>query len=98
MLCIAKPTQELVSEFLEKQKYSKLSYNLEKGTLYHSSKKDYSSDERFKIFDVDEHSVKLGSGENCFVRAVAGLKAWKHFNMSWVEVCFPDTPIQGMQL
>ncbi len=38
---------------------------------------------------VDEQIVAIGRGAQDFDRACAALKAWKHFDLGWVEL-FPD--------
>jgi len=93
MLCTTKPTADQVSDFLEEQKDSKLTYSLIKGTLEHNTKEEFLKDERFKEFDLDHHRLKLGQGESIYNKAVEGLKAWKQFNQEWVELHFPGTPI-----
>lgn len=42
---------------------------------------------------VDHNRVQLGSGKECFDRAVAGIRRWKQFDLGWVEAVPADTPI-----
>ena len=42
---------------------------------------------------VDHNRVRLGSGEETFARAVEALHGWRMFDVGWVKVCWPDTPI-----
>ena len=39
-------------------------------------------------FRVDEHIVRVGSGDAAFSRAVTALIEWRHFELGWVEL-FP---------
>ena len=41
-------------------------------------------------YDFDEVVVSIGNGRNDFVRAREALRAWRQFNLGWVEV-FPRT-------
>ncbi len=45
-------------------------------------------------FVLDETRTRLGSGEPVFARATAALRAWRHFQLGWVEPCWSDTPIE----
>jgi len=93
MLCFKKPTQETISDFLFEQKDYNFSYSEVRATLDHKTKHELSQDERFKLFDLDHHRVKIGSGEQAFQRGIEGIKAWKPFCMDWVELCYPEAPI-----
>ena len=42
---------------------------------------------------VDHNRIKLGEGEAAFQRGVRAIRHWEMFNLGWVEVFFPDTPI-----
>jgi uncharacterized protein (UPF0548 family) len=44
-------------------------------------------------YNIDHHRVKLGRGEAVFVRAADALRAWKMFQLGWVEVLWPSVPI-----
>jgi uncharacterized protein (UPF0548 family) len=81
---LQKPTPSGVSEILEKEKESKLSYERVKGTLDHRLKDDFLKDPRYKGFDVDQHILLLGKGEEIFEKAKEALKSWKQFDMEWV--------------
>jgi len=93
MLCLKKPTIEEMSDFLLSQKDAPFSYTMVKGTADYSTKDQFLADERFKLYDVDHLRAKIGQGEAHFQKAVEGFRAWKQFNMEWVELYHPDTPI-----
>jgi uncharacterized protein (UPF0548 family) len=46
---------------------------------------------------VDHTRAKLGEGEAVFQAAQAALRDWKHFQLAWVEPCWPETPIEPKQ-
>jgi len=43
---------------------------------------------------VDHTRIKLGQGEEVFMKAKAALGRWQQFRLGWVEVWSPETPIQ----
>ncbi|MGH7818386.1 MAG: DUF1990 family protein [Candidatus Binatia bacterium] len=45
-------------------------------------------------FVVDHNRMKLGHGEDAFRRAVAALRRWEMFRLGWVELLWPDAPIE----
>jgi len=45
-------------------------------------------------YTVDHNRALLGSGEGAFERAKAAIREWRMFDFPWLELCFPDTPIE----
>jgi uncharacterized protein (UPF0548 family) len=45
-------------------------------------------------YTVDHTRIKLGEGEEVFMRAKAALERWDHFRLGWAEAWPPETPIQ----
>lgn len=43
---------------------------------------------------VDRYRVRLGSGATTWERARAAIRAWKMFDLKWLRVIRPDTPIE----
>jgi len=43
---------------------------------------------------VDHHRVRLGEGERTFARALDAVRRWEMFNIGWVTLCWPRTPIE----
>jgi len=43
---------------------------------------------------VDHTRVRLGAGKSVFHAAQAGLRSWQHFQLGWIEPCYPSTPIE----
>jgi uncharacterized protein (UPF0548 family) len=46
-------------------------------------------------YNVDHNRIQLGSGAETFQRAVAALQRWEMFNIGWVRLCWPETPVIG---
>ncbi len=44
-------------------------------------------------YTVDRNRVKLGVGRNMFDCAVAALKNWNHFDLSWVQIVPEETTL-----
>lgn len=44
-------------------------------------------------FVVDHGRVELGRGDAVWARAQAAVRAWRMFDLGWVELCDPDAPI-----
>ncbi|MCE7980583.1 MAG: DUF1990 domain-containing protein [Caldilinea sp. CFX5] len=42
---------------------------------------------------VDHNRVQLGSGVTCYQQACAALQRWEMFNLGWLHLCWPTTPV-----
>ena len=49
-------------------------------------------------FTVDRTRIELGDGEAVFAAAISALQRWQHFNLGWVDVWSPDTPLEVGQV
>lgn len=47
---------------------------------------------------VDHTRIKLGTGEEVFQKAKAGLSRWQHFKLAWVAALPNDTPLEAGQV
>ena len=45
-------------------------------------------------YNVDHNRIKLGDGEDVYLRAVAALRSWKQFDLGWVTIVPPHTPVE----
>lgn len=45
-------------------------------------------------YNADHNQIQLGSGELAFKRAKMALLRWRMFEMPWVQLCWPNTPVQ----
>jgi len=96
MLFLKKPVEEKINSILLSQKKKALSYPHVKGTLEHSSSESFRNDERFsRNYFIDHYRVKIGRGNDIFRKAIDGLRSWKQFSLDWVDLFYPDTPLQG---
>jgi uncharacterized protein (UPF0548 family) len=81
------PKREAIEHFLEIQQDTQFSYSDVGATrdTFDSVRKDY---------NIDHNRILIGTGTNDFQAAVAAIKTWKMFDMPWVNLCWPDTPIE----
>jgi uncharacterized protein (UPF0548 family) len=87
MLLLQKPGEKQIRAFLNAQGNAAFSYP-EVGASKTGA--PAGSPARYVI---DHNRIKLGDGEATFHLAVAALQRWEMFNLGWVELFFPDTPI-----
>lgn len=45
-------------------------------------------------YTVDRNRIKLGKGKETYERAIWALREWKQFDLGWVRMVPPDTPIE----
>ena len=45
-------------------------------------------------YKIDHNRIKLGNGADVFQRAVESLRRWEMFNIGWLQLCWPDAPIE----
>lgn len=85
MFCLTKPNRETIFKFISAQKDQPFSY----------SHIDCSRGKAPNGYNADHNRVKLGEGLDVFERAKAAIRAWKMFDMPWIELCWPNTPIKA---
>jgi uncharacterized protein (UPF0548 family) len=81
---LGKPNQDSILTFIAAQKTQGFSYaevGCSRGKVPHG-------------YVADHNRVKLGEGRESFERAKCAIKQWKMFDMSWIELCWPNTPIE----
>jgi uncharacterized protein (UPF0548 family) len=84
MFCLNKPGPEKMREFLSAQKQQQFSYT-DIGASRTRAPGGYV---------VDRNRIQLGEGRAAFERAKNAIKQWKMFDISWLELFRPDTPIE----
>lgn len=84
MFCLREPSEEDVRKFISQQQHSVFSYS-EVG----ASATDVPS-----RYNVDHNRVFLGRGESTWGRATEAIREWQMFNMPWVRLYSPTTPIE----
>jgi uncharacterized protein (UPF0548 family) len=78
------PSEDAILRFVWKQKDSTFSYP-EVGASAIAAPAGY---------NVDHTRVHLGGGEVTWQRAKRAIRTWQMFNMPWLRVHWPNTPIQ----
>lgn len=82
MFFLKRPEPEFIHAFLAGQENCLFSYS-----------QGASRGEAPKGYMVDHNRIRLGNGAECFEGAVRAVRRWKMFEMPWVALCRPDTPI-----
>jgi uncharacterized protein (UPF0548 family) len=85
MLLISKPSPERIREFLIAQGNETFSYS-EAGASRQRAPAGYT---------VDHNGIQLGEGAEVFERAKRAVNAWKMFDIPWLELCWPDAPVEA---
>jgi uncharacterized protein (UPF0548 family) len=83
MFCAARPLRNSIDAFLSAQQNRKFSY-AEVGASRKEAPKGYTT---------DHNRIQLGHGTETFERAKRAIQKWKMFELGWVNLCWPDTPI-----
>lgn len=85
MFYLSKPGRDLINAFIAAQRNQQFSYT-EVG-----SSRDRGPDG----YITDHNRIQLGRGDDAFERAKSAIRQWKMFDMPWVHLCWPDTPIEA---
>ena len=88
MFSYTKPTRSQIDRFIAAASKTDFTYSPIGETKF---------DARPPAYTVDQNSIKIGRGEADFERAKQATRDWKMFVMSWVEICWPNTPIEKDQ-
>ena len=83
MFLLHRPSKNQIRQFLSAQEGQSFSYP-DAGITGRAVPRGYK---------IDHNRVKLGSGPDVFQRAVESLRRWEMFNLGWVQLCWPSTPI-----
>lgn len=84
MFFLAKPHPDRIRTFLSAQRNQPFSY----------SPVGASRGQMPSGYTVDRNRIRLGQGPEVFDRAVNAMRQWKMFDMPWVHLCWPDTPLR----
>ena len=85
MFLLAKPTDEQIRNIIAAQRSAPFSYS------FAGASRDDTPPLGYKR---DHNRVCLGAGEATFNRAVAAVQRWEMFNLDWMQLCWPATPIE----
>jgi uncharacterized protein (UPF0548 family) len=83
MFRLTKPSEEYIRRFVASQRDLPFSYT-GVGATRTSPPPGY---------NIDHNRIRLGAGQEVFERAVAALRGWEMFNIGWVRLCWPETPL-----
>src|SRR5258708_17015546 len=84
MLCLSKPDRDYIRQFLSSQGRKQFSY------AHVGASRACAPDG----YNVDHNRIQLGEGAEVFERAKSAISQWKMFDMPWIELYWPDTPIK----
>jgi uncharacterized protein (UPF0548 family) len=85
MFFTSKPNRTSIDAFISAQHHQTFSY-VEVGCTRQQAPSGYTA---------DHNRVKLGQGIDTFERAKRAVQQWKMFDMPWIDLCWPDTPIES---
>jgi uncharacterized protein (UPF0548 family) len=84
MFLLKKPTGSAIAAFIDSVSESSFSYQ-NVGLSLNGSPSGY---------NVDHNRICIGQGESDLMAAKEAIKNWTMFDLPWVELCWPNTPIQ----
>lgn len=84
MFFLTRPSDDQINAFLAEQRNADLSYKQVGLSRALSAPAG---------FVVDHNRIKLGDGQDTFLKAQAALQAWRMFDTQWLKLCWPQTPI-----
>ena len=84
MLFFSEPSEQQIDRFLAHASSLEFSYSELRAT---------SSAMLPPLFNVDRNRISLGSGPLAWQRAVDAIRNWEMFNIPWIRLCWPITPI-----
>lgn len=84
MFSLTKPSAERIQRLINDQRELPFSYP-EVGATNSTLPAGY---------NIDHNRIRLGQGEQTFHRAVAAVRSWKMHDLGWLELCWPDAPIE----
>lgn len=85
MFSLFQPSSDIVRTFLAKQKDRQFSYK-------HVGASRATAPDGYV---VDHNRIQLGVGSAVFERAKNAVRQWKTFDMNWLELCWPNVPIEA---
>jgi uncharacterized protein (UPF0548 family) len=85
MFLALKPSRQQILNFIPAQTASNFSY----------AHVGASIDGKIPLgYNLDHNRIRLGAGKEIWDRGVKALRAWRMFDMPWVQLCWPDAPIE----
>jgi uncharacterized protein (UPF0548 family) len=84
MFLLHKPSAEVVAQFISSEQHLSFSY----------SQVGWTQGKSPSGFTVGHNRTRLGEGEDTYKRAVAALRSWQQFDLGWVTIVPPGTPLE----
>jgi len=84
MFFLRQPSPEAIRRFISHQRDLQFSYPEVGATV----------GELPSGYIVDRNRIKLGTGNEVYERAITALQNWKQFDLGWVRMVPPETPIE----
>ncbi len=84
MFLLTKPNKVFIQNFIDLCADDYLSYK-EVGFSTNGSPPNY---------NTDHNRIQIGNGPDAFEKAKAAIRSWKMFDLAWVKLCWPDSPIE----
>ena len=85
MFLLRKPSDETIRQFISSQPELPFSYAEVGETRNEAAPAGY---------NVDHNRIRLGEGQDTYQRAVLALRSWQQFDLGWVKIVSPNTPIE----
>ncbi len=85
MFLLIRPTEPKIRQFISSQRDQPFSFS-DAGQLEIAVPRGY---------NADHNRIRLGAGAQVFTKAVEAIKRWEMFNIGWLQLCWPDTPIEA---
>src|SRR5258705_12184920 len=87
------PSDETIRQFISSQQELTFSYR-EVGATRSEAVAPGATVLLTSDYNVDHNRIRLGDREDVYLRAVAALKSWKQFDLGWVTIVPPNTPVE----
>jgi Domain of unknown function (DUF1990) len=84
MFRLSRPNRNAIAAFVSAQQNQAFSY----------AEVGYSRQQAPKGYVADHHRIQLGKGVEAFERAKCAVRHWKMFDMPWIDLCWPNTPVE----
>ena len=85
MFLLRKPSDETIRRFISSQHELPFSYREVGATRSETPPANYK---------VDHNRIRLGEGKDIYQRAVSALRNWQQFDLGWVQIVPPNTPVE----
>lgn len=89
MFSLTKPSLSQIADFIAATEHLGFSYSNQGAT-----KSEELSDRVLARYNVDQNRIVIGRGQSDWETAKTAIRSWRMFDISWVEICRPLTPIR----